>query len=377
MPKALRILLPSLLLALPVIAENGITDKEIVIGMSNALSGPTAALGTDMKAGAAVYLDKVNAAGGIAGRKIRLVSLDDGYEPERAVANTRQLIEGDKVFALFGYVGTPTSVAVIPIFSSAKVPYIAPFTGAEALRSPVNRYLFNVRASYFDETETMVDHLVRDLGIQRIGVFAQADAYGDAGRAGVVRALRKRGMTVSGEGTYPRNTEDVDGAVNAIKDARPEAVIMIGAYKPCAAYIRKSRAAGFHPRFLNVSFVGTEALISELGTDGDGVYITQVMPNHLDAPQPIVRQFRDDMRAAGKPTNFTELEGYIGAAVLVEALKRSPQLTREALVETLEHLQVNLGGLRLGFRPELHQAFSHVFLTKVRDGRAITVSSLD
>ena len=357
-------------------AEDGVTAKEIVIGMSNALSGPTAALGTDMKTGATVYLNKINAAGGVGGRKIRLVSLDDGYEPERSVINTRNLIDQHKVFVLFGYVGTPTSVAVVPIFSRSKVPYIAPFTGAEALRNPVNRYLFNVRASYFDETEAMVDHLVRDLGVQRIGVFAQADAYGDAGRAGVARALRKRNMKMFGDATYQRNTVNVDGAVMALKKANPQAVIMIGAYKPCAAYIKKSKAAGFNPKFLNVSFVGTEALISELGASGDGVYITQVMPNHADASNAIVKQFRADMKAAGKATNFTELEGYVGAAVLVEALKRTNPLTREGLVNTLEKLDVDLGDLRVQFSPQRHQGLTQVFLTRVAGGKAVSVSKL-
>ncbi|MEO8034979.1 MAG: ABC transporter substrate-binding protein [Acidobacteriota bacterium] len=352
------------------------TSKEIFIGMSNALSGPTAALGTDMKSGASIYIDKVNAAGGIAGRKIRLLSLDDGYEPPRTAANTRKFVEHDKVFALFGYVGTPTSLAAVPVFSRGKIPFIAPFTGAELLRNPVNPYVFNVRASYFDETEAMVEHLVKDLGVTRIGVFAQADAYGDAGRVGVLRALQKRGIKMAGSGTYTRNTVDVDAAIAALKAAAPQAVIMIGTYKPCAVFIRKSKAAGFTPRFLNLSFVGTEALITELGPDGEGVYITQVMPNHTDVTIPIVKQFRADMQATGKTPNFTKLEGYVGAVVLVEALKRTNPLTRESLVGTLERLDFDLGGMRLIFSPQRHQGSSQVFLTRIEKGKAVSIGRM-
>jgi len=359
------------------LAEDGITDKEIRIGMSNALSGPASALGTGMKVGATVYFDKVNASGGIHGRKITLVTYDDGYEPDKAISNTRKLIEDDKVFALFGYVGTPTSSAVMPIFSKAGVPYIAPFTGAEILRNPVNKVLFNIRASYFDETEAMVEHLTKDLGIRKIGVFVQADAFGDAGRAGVVRALRKRDMSLVGDSKFPRNTVDVDEGLEALIKADPEAVIMVGTYKPCAVFIKKAKSRGFNPRFLNVSFVGTDALIQELGKDGNGVIVTQVMPNPTDSSLAVVKQYISDMKAAGQRPDFMSLEGYVDAVVMVEALKKTSPMTRASFITTFEGLKMNAGGLNVSFSSNNHQGLDQIFLTKIQNEKAVTITRFE
>ena len=358
-------------------AEEGITDKGILIGMSNALGGPASALGTGMKTGASVYFNKVNEAGGVDGRKIKLISYDDGYEPDKAVANTRRLIEEDKVFALFGYVGTPTSSAVMPIFSKAQVPYIAPFSGAEILRIPINKYLFNVRASYFDETEAMVEHLTKDLGVKKIGVFVQADAFGDAGRAGVMRALRKRNMAMTGDAKFQRNTEDVEEGLESLIQAKPEAVILVGPYKPCAAFIKKAKIRGFKPKFLNLSFVGTEALIKELGESGEGVIVTQVMPNPDDSTLAVVKQYLADMKAAGHPPDYTSLEGYVGAAVMVEALKKSHPLNRPTFLASFEQLNAKMGGLDISFGPENHQGLKNIFLTRIQNGKAVTISKLD
>lgn len=357
-------------------AEDGIKEKEILIGMSNALSGPASALGLGMKAGATVYFDKINAGGGIQGRKIKLLSYDDGYEPERAIANTRKLIDEDKVFALFGYVGTPTSSAVMPIFTKAAVPYIAPFTGAEIFRNPVNKYLFNIRGSYFDETEVMVERLVQDLHYQRIGVFVQADAFGDAGRAGVVRALRKRNMTLVGDSKFARNTVEVDEALEALVKANPEAVIMVGPYKPCAAFIKKAKARGFAPKFLNVSFVGTDALIEELGKDGDGIIVTQVMPNPGDSSEVIIKQYLSDIKAAGGEPNFVSLEGYVGAKIMVDVLRKTAPLTRNAFLSAFEKLTSSEGGLNVAFSQSNHQGLQQIFLTKIEKGKAMTILKL-
>jgi len=365
-----------LLVAASSFAEDGISEKEILIGMSNAVSGPTSALGTGIKIGAATYIDKVNAAGGIKGRKIRVVSYDDGYEPERAIANTRKLIDEERVFALFGYVGTPTSTAVMPIFSKASIPYIAPFTGAEILRNPINRQLFNVRASYFDETEAMVQHLIADLAIRKIGIFAQSDAFGDAGRAGLVRALRKRNLSLVADSKFQRNTVDVDEGLQEIIKADPEAVVIVGTYRPCAAFIRKALAKGFHPKFLTLSFVGTDALIKELGSDIEGVFVTQVMPNPRDSALPIVKQYLSDIAAAGHSPDFTSLEGYVDAIVMTEALKRTSPLTRSGFINTFETLKMYLGGLEIAFSPTDHQGLKQIFLTKIEKGKAITITKL-
>jgi branched-chain amino acid transport system substrate-binding protein len=359
------------------LAEDGVTPTEVVVGMSNAQSGPASALGRKLKEGAQVYFDKVNAAGGVHGRRIRLVSYDDGYEPDRAVAMTRKLIEEDKVFTLFGYVGTPTSSAVLPLVSKAGIPYVAPFSGAELLRNPVNRVVFNVRASYFDETEAMVERLTKDLGVRRIGVFIQDDAYGNAGKAGVMRALVKNNMTLAGEGKYKRNTVEIAPALAALKQANPEAVVMVGAYKACAEFVKQARAAGFRPRFLNVSFVGTSDFIKEAGADAEGVYITQVMPSPDDAAVALVKQYQADMKTAGNAeTDYTSLEGYVGAVVLVEALRKAgPTPTRPAFVAALEGLQADLGGVKVEYSARSHQGLKGIFHTVVKGGRPVPVQT--
>jgi len=362
-----------LAVALPSYAEDGVTQNEIVIGMSNSLSGPAAGLGTKLKSGATVYLDKVNAAGGVNGRKIRLISYDDGYEPEQTAAMTRKLIEQDKVFALFGYVGTPTSAAAIPQASRMGVPYIAPFTGAEFLRNPVSPVIFNVRASYFDETEGMVERLTKDLGIKKIGVFIQDDAYGNAGKSGVKRALDKLGLPLTGEGKYVRNTVDVGGGLSALKAANPEAVVMVGAYKACAEFVKQARASGFNPKFLNVSFVGTSNFINEAGSAGEGVYITQVMPSPFDDTSAIVKQYQADMKKAGKQSEFeySSLEGYVDAVVLVEVLnKAGNSLTRGTFLSAFESLNMDLGGLKVSYSPENHQGSRAIFYTVIKNGKA-------
>ena len=179
------------------------------------------------------------------------------------------------------------------------MPYIAPFTGAEFLRNPVNKHVFNVRASYFDETEGMIERLMKDLNVRKVGVFIQDDAYGNAGKAGVVRALMKNNLTLAGEGKYKRNTVEVEAGLAALKAANPEAVVMVGTYKACAAFVKQAKAAGFNPKFLNVSFVGTSEFIKEAGAEGEGVYITQVVPSPDDAGVPLVKQYQADMKAAG------------------------------------------------------------------------------
>jgi ABC-type branched-subunit amino acid transport system substrate-binding protein len=356
-------------------ADDGVTEKEIRIGMANALSGPASGLGVNLKAGAAAHFARVNAAGGVNGRKIVLVSLDDGYEPEKAAAATRTLIEQEKVFALFGYVGTPTSSAAVPLASRAGLPYLFPFTGAEFLRNPVNKWVFNVRASYFDETELMVERLTKDAGAKRIALFIQDDGFGEAGKAGVNRALHKRGMKVAEEARYKRNTVDVDEGLGKIKAAAPDAVVFVGTYRPFAAIVKKAKAAGITAKFMTVSFIGTAEFIREAGAEGEGVYITQVMPSPDNTSLPLVKQFQQDMK--GGPVNYSSLEGYANAAVLVEALKRSgTNPSRARLVASLEGLSTDLGGLRIAFSASSHQGAKEVFLTVVKGGKAASTDKL-
>ena len=346
----------------------GVSADTILIGQSAALSGPAEQLGKEMKAGAEAYFEVVNKSGGVNGRKIKLISVDDGYEPDKAAANTKKLIEEEKVLALFGYVGTPTSNAALPIFTAAKVPFVGAFTGAQSLRDPFNRYVFNVRASYFDETELIVAHLVQQ-GITKIAVFYQNDAYGKAGLAGVERAMKKRKLEVADTATVERNTTDVAAAVGKLAKSGSSAIIMIGAYKSCAAFIKAMKLAGGFQQFWNVSFVGSKALSGELADEGIGVQISQVVPFPWSDSSPIVRDYQKNIGAAEK-YSFTSLEGYIAARVLVEGLKRAGKNpTRESLVDGLAGMgKVDLGGFTVNYSPGNHNGSSFVDLTIISRG---------
>jgi ABC-type branched-subunit amino acid transport system substrate-binding protein len=373
---ALTLFLVLMLASAPyALAENGVTATEVTIGMCNALTGPASALGTGMKKGSMVYFDKVNKAGGINGRKIRVISYDDGYEPKNTVEQTRKLIQQDRVFALFGYVGTPTSSAVLPLINEARIPFWGPFTGAEFLRTPVNRHIFNVRGSYFDEAETQVQYLTEKRGIKRIAILYQNDAYGLAVKGGILKALKKRNLDLAGVGTFERNTEDVSAGLASLKKANPEAVSMVGTYKAIATFIKKAKVEGFNPVFLNVSFVGTAALVKELGAAGDGVIITQVMPSPRDTSVPLVAQYRADMKTAGQTElDYTDLEGYVDAVVFVETLKKAgANLTRDSFIAAAEGLNAAIGGLNFKFTPADHHALEKIYLTRIAAGQVEAV----
>ena len=341
----------------------------ITLGQSAALSGPASALGEEFRRGALLQFQRVNARGGIGGRNIELLSLDDGYEPERCAANTRDLL-GRGVFALFGYVGTPTSLAALPLATAARVPFIAPFTGAEALRVPFNRYAFHVRASYFDETAAIVQQLT-SVGIRKVAVFHQNDSYGKAGLDGVVRALKVQQLEPAALGTVERNTVAVESAVQAILAANPGAIVMISAYTSCAAFIRAARKAGYGGNFYNVSFVGTQALAKELGADVRGVVVSQVMPYPF-SPQTAVA---GDYLAAGKAAadakgakfepNYSSIEGFVAARVLTEALRRpGGAASSDGLIGALESLrELNLGGFFVDFSAQKHTGSRFVDMT--------------
>jgi ABC-type branched-subunit amino acid transport system substrate-binding protein len=346
----------------------GVSSDTILIGQSAALSGPAEQLGKEMKLGAEAYFDVVNKSGGINGRKIKLISLDDGYEPERAKANTQKLIAENKVLALFGYVGTPTSNAALPVFTEAKVPFVGAFTGAQSLREPYNRYIFNVRASYFDETEEIVRHLVQQ-GVTKIAVFYQNDGYGQAGLAGVERALKKRNMQIAAKATVERNTVDVSKAVKDLSKSGVAAVILVSAYKSCAAFIREMQLAGAFPQFWNLSFVGSKALAAELGDEARGVQISQVVPFPWSDSVPVVREYQK--RIGGEANySFTSLEGYIAAKVLVEGLKKAGKnLNRESLAEAMSNMgTVDVGGFKVTYSHDNHLGSSFVDLTIITRG---------
>lgn len=352
--------------------STGVTANKILLGQSAALTGPAAQLGIQMRNGIKAYLNYVNEKGGVHGRRIELITLDDGYEPSRSAPNTKKLIEEVKVFGLIGYVGTPTTAAAMPILTQLKVPLVGPFTGAEILRVPFNRYIFHVRASYYDETERIIKQVV-SIGGKNIAVFYQNDSYGQAGLKGVELATQRRDMKISALGTVERNTIDVAAAVKAINAVKPDAVVMISAYTSCAEFIRQMKKAGSTATFYNVSFVGSKALLDALGKEGSGVAISQVAPFPWGRAVPVVKEYqRLSAKAGFTDYNFSAMEGFLAAKVFVEGLRRTGRnLTREAFISAMEKMQsVDLGGFYIGYSPTNHAGSNFVDLTIIgRDGK--------
>ena len=352
-------------------AADGLTATEIKLGMVNVQSGPAAGLGKGMRSGAEAWFKTVNAKGGVHGRQITMVVGDDGYEPERAIDETLKMIEQQKVFSLFGFVGTPTANAVLPIVKEMDVPLVGAFTGAMSLRQPVTRQVFNVRASYDDEAEMLVAHFLSK-GAKSVAVFYQDDGFGTAVLSGTEKALKKRSMVVSAKGTFQRNTLAVKTGLAAMLEAKPDAVVMVGPYAPLAAFIKEARIAGLKSQLATVSFVGTDNLVKEVGKDGDGVLISQVVPFPEDNDLPIQRECRAALAAnGGEKLGFVNFEGCITAKVMVAALERAgKQPGRDQLVAALHGMKdVDMGGLLVGFNDGNHQALSDVFLTQIQNGR--------
>jgi len=363
----------------------GVTDQAISLGSSLALSGHASYLGTQTLRGALSYLKHINDQGGVWGRRIELTAYDDSYDPPRCLANTQKLIVEDRVFALFCYVGTPTTVKILPLVEDARIPLLGMFTGANALRAPFNRYVINIRASYYQETAAAVRHLVKDLGLTRIAVFYQYDAYGFDGLTGTELALKEFGLEPVARGFYVRGTMDVEDGLSKIQKSGAEAVVMIGTYDPCARFIQLAAERRFQPIFHTVSFVGAEELARRLGdSSGQVVVMSQVVPpfEGPDARQLLgsaeeyvhllAKYFPDD-----KP-NSVGLEGYINARILVEGLKLAGRnLTREGFISAIESIRdYTLGpGANVSFGPDNHQGMERVYFTRLVDGRFVLVSN--
>lgn len=350
-------------IASPALAQGG--GNRIVLGQSAALTGASGQVGKEFQRGAKLFFDRLNEKGGVNGRRIELTTLDDGYEPDRCKANAEKLI-ADGVLALFGFFGTPTSLAALPLATAARVPFFAPFSGAQNLREPFNRQVFHVRASYFDETARIVNQLAR-LGVRKVAVFHQNDSYGEAGLAGVTRALAAHQAKPVVTATVERNSAEVAGAVKTILAAEPEAVVQISASQSCAAFIVAARKAGYVGQFYNVSFVGAQALARELGRDARGVVVSQVMPYPFTPLTPLTGEFLQAVAASpfDIEANYTTIEGYVDAKVIVEGLRRAgAQPTRDGLIAGLESLHdFDLGGFFVDFNAKKHTGSTFVDLT--------------
>jgi branched-chain amino acid transport system substrate-binding protein len=350
------------------------SEAKIILGESAPFTGAAAQLGIQFHQGAKLYFDHLNAQGGINRRMVEIRNMDDGYEPDRCAENTRKLI-ADDVFSLFGYIGTPTSVAALPLAIKDNVPFIAPFTGAMSLRQPLHKNVFHLRASYNDETALIVKNLT-SLGLKKIAVFYQNDAYGKAGLDGVNLALAAQNLKPVALATVERNSVDVAAAVKTLTAAGPDAIVQISAYKSCAAFIRAARKASFGGTFYNVSFVGTQALADELGKDGAGVVVSQVMPSPYSGTRAIVREFLDAVKTAKDvQANFSSMEGFVAAKVFAEGLKRAgAKPTRESLITGLEAIGTqSIGGFDVSFSATNHVASKFVELSMLTgDGRVRT-----
>jgi branched-chain amino acid transport system substrate-binding protein len=334
-----------------------------------------------MRQGILAAFAEINASGGVHGRKLKLISRDDGYDPDRSVEQTIKLIEQDKVFALIGAVGTPTTTATVPIAKAKNVPFIGPFTGAGFLRAPELNNVVNIRASYGAEAEAWIKHLTEDLHVRSIAIFYQDDSFGRDGLAGVKLALEKRNMELMAEGTFERNTKAVSSAMRTLKRAEPEAVVMVGTYGPCAEFIRLAHKSDFYPIFINISFVGANALAKELGPEGNGVIVSQVVPFPWDTSVKIVADYQAAEKAldpALKP-EFISLEGYLSGRLVAAALEiTGPNPTRADMLRIInDGGRFDISGDIMTFGSQMRDAPPKVFLTVIQpDGTFKAVERL-
>jgi len=371
-----------LAIACPVHADEiGVGPDTILFGQAAALEGPSSALGQGMRQGILAAFAEVNAKGGVHGRKLTLISRDDGYDPDRSMMQTVKLIEEDQVFALIGAVGTPTSMATVPIAAAKAVPFIGPFTGAEFLRASEFQNVVNIRASYSAEAEAWIKHLTEDLHLREVAIFYQDDAFGRDGLAGVKAALDRRGLELVAEGTFERNTRAVGAALKTIKRAEPEAVVMVGTYGPCAEFIKLAHKSGFHPTFVNISFVGANALAKELGPDGKGVIVSQVVPFPWDTSLKVVADYQAAQKALDPrlTPDFVSLEGYLSGRLAAAALELAGPKPMRAdmlgLINEVGHFDISGNVITLGAKAR--EAPPKVFLTVIQaDGTFKAVDKL-
>ncbi len=361
-------------------SDTGVSDTEIRVGASLALGGHAGYLGTQMLQGALSYLNAVNVEGGVHGRKIRLIAMDDGYDPTRCLFNTQQLILEEKVFCLFSYVGTPTTVRIIPLVNEAQIPLLGMFTGAGRLRDPVNPLLINIRASYYQEIQAAVSLMVAKKGLDRVAVFYQYDEYGFDGLRSAETALKQYELVPVAKGSYVRGTLDVGNGLDQIMLSDAQAVIMIGTYDACAEFIRQAKEKNFSPLFYNVSFVGVTELARRLGRIGQGVLVTQVVPPPEADKEgnilPGIRAYTDHLKISypGATPSFVGLEGYLNAKILVLALERAgKKITREKFIAAIESIHAYDLGIEnpLSFGKGDYQGLDRVYFTKILEGKPV------
>ena len=364
-------------LALHAQNSSGVTDKSIAFGSCSALEGPSRSLGVETVAGANAYFSLINDEGGVNGRKLKLIAYDDSYDPAKTKECFDRLV-ADNVFAMGFFVGTPTAVKYLPMAESSKIPLVGLFTGAQTLYAPMRHWVVNVRASYYDETREQIDGVWDQLGYRKVGVIYPDDAFGTAVLGGVTEALKTHGAEPAKVATYQRQTANVAGAIDTVRSANPQAVVVVGPPNTVAPILKQAHARGWKPLFLTVSFVGTDELITEAGDDAEGMVITQVVPPYYLTDLKGVALYRRTLSkyAPSARPNFVSLEGFVDAMVLVEGLKRAgKEPTREGLIHGIESIHeedLGLGPqLKLNYSAKSHKGFDHVIPTVVRGGRAV------
>ena len=347
--------------------EIGITPRSILLGQSAAFSGPSGELGREYRQGAHLVFDHVNAQGGIHGRQVVMVYRDDQYNPELTLSNTKKFIDKDRVFALFGYLGTPTVKAALPLIDQKPIPLIAPLTGAQIIRSPMKKNVFNIRASYHQEIKAIVSYLIR-YGRQSIAIAYQNDSFGRDGLEGLKKALAKHQLTPVVETTVERNSSYTNDAARKVALARPDAVLVVSSYGTVSSFISQLRRNGSNAQVLTLSFVGSNALARSLPKEHrHGIGISQVVPFPWDRRTPVVRDYQNKISKLNPNISysFVGLEGYIAASMLVQALQKAgPDLTRKRLMTAIESLgKVDLGGYKVEFGPSQRNGSDVVHLT--------------
>jgi branched-chain amino acid transport system substrate-binding protein len=339
----------------------------IVLGQSAPFSGPSQDLGEQFKAGAMLAFDAINQRGGVHGRHIELRSLDDGDDPERCATNTKRLID-DGAQALFGYVGTRTTLAAVPVLTAAKVPLVAPLTGADALHAPFNRYLFHIRASYNDEAAEIAKQIV-SVGTRRVAVFFQNDAYGQADLSALTSALRQHDLTPVSQGMVERHSDNVIAPLHAVMAGKPDCIVQMAAHRSCAAFIRGARRSGYRGSFYSFSFVDSQALATDLRKDAGGVVVSQVVPFPFQGLTPLAGDYLQRARAAKAEASYTGMEGFIAARTMVEGLRHAGgDPTPASIVAGLEAQgQLDLGGFFISFSNQRHAGSRYVDMTILTD----------
>jgi len=343
---------------------SAISEKpDIILAGSSVLSGPAAELGISLNQGSKIYFDQINRLGGIAGRHIKLITLDDGYEPYKTIKNTQQLLKRKDVFAFFNYVGTPTTSVILPIIRHSTLPFLTAFTGAEFLRNPIIDNVYNLRASYYQEAQAQIDYLVNIEKINKIGLLIQADEFGIAVEKGYLIAMKRHGFEPIVTTRFRRNTDDISLALSILKSNKVQAVSFVGTYEPFSKLINSAYHQNFTPFFTTVSFISSHELFIRL-KQPSRVLVTEVFPQLTGCVLLLCQQFIADATRAGiDDFDQVQFEGYVNAYLFVEVIKRCRNVvTPQCFLDKIKNVQLDLAGLKIGFSPNNHQGLKEVYL---------------